>query len=217
MEENQYRNFLRQVSIRVSNLGGYQDYCRFIDDWLFYYKEIFLKNYDDKKAPRVFIAESAPSGNYENNSNYIFKRDNLNNYINTSTDMYLYRYYRGVFQNRTIPEIKLTSKMNALVDLSKNNILIIDLLPTHGIKLNSNEREIISNNLLNEIDYTILNNLNDYENKINYAFSVPPSLYRQGMCSNYLNENFIEFGNVNTGQGHAPSIQQIREIIEIGF
>jgi hypothetical protein len=217
MTRQQYMNLLAQVSNRVFNLRNYQSFNQFHNDWLNYFHNIYIPYSNGNLPPRIFIAESAPDGIYNVNANYIFKTNTLNNNICSHTDMYLYRYYRGIYPIFTPNQVRLLSKLDVLIQLSQQNILIIDLLPTHGIKLETNERYNIMNNLLNLIDYNFLNAFNFPNNNINYAFSVPPSLYSPNMCSNYLNNNFVEYGNVNMGQGHAPSIQAIIQIVQNGF
>lgn len=212
-----YEQFMAQVSSRVHRLSNYNSYANFENDWVNYYHTIYLPHANPKLPPRIFIAESAPDGVYPNNLNYIFAVNTLGNYVNTANDMYLYRYYRGVFPNINPNGVTQITKLQALVDLSQENILILDLLPTHGIKLNSNERRNIRQNLLGLLDFNFLNRLNFPNQQINYAFSVPPSLYQPNFCGIYLNPNFLEFGNVNSGQGHAPSIQAINQILKNGF
>lgn len=217
MNNQKYDCFLYQISRQVYNLRNFDSFNQFENDWLIYYQNIYLPHSNRTLPPRIFIAESAPSGIYINNSNYIFHQKTLNNNVSDSTDMYLYRYYRGVFPNSTPNQTRQLSKQQALINLSYQNILILDLLPTHGIKLESNDRVKINNNLLKLVDFNFLNSLNFPNQRIHYAFSVPPSLYTQNFCSPYLNNNFIEYGNVNTGQGHAPSIKEIKKIIQNGF
>jgi hypothetical protein len=131
--------------------------------------------------------------------------------------MFLYRYYRGVFPGATRAAVMGITKEEALTHLSIENILILDLLPTHGIKLDTEPRKRIREGLLGSLDYSFFYGLGFKELTINYAFSVPPSLYQKNMCEVYLEPNFREFGNINTGQGHAPSIKEIIKIIIAGF
>ena len=218
MDNHQYNSFLKKVSKRIFNSKNYTNFKQFENDWLNYYHNIYIPNSIKGKPPRIFIAESAPCGTYINNLNYIFHQNTLNNYVSYSTDMYLYRYYRGIFPKSTPKETKQLSKQQALINLSKENILILDLLPTHGIKLETKDRIVIKNKLVEFIDFNFLNDLNFYNQSIHYVFSVPPSLYTKNFCTPHLkNNNFIEFGNVNTGQGHSPSIQEIRKVIKNGF
>ena len=217
MNEEQYNNFLARVSNRVYGLRNFGSFNQFENAWLSYYNNIYIPNSNGAQPPRIFVAESAPNGIYIHNSNYIFHHISLMNNISDSTDMYLYRYYRGVFPGATPHQTRQISKMQALIDLSTQNVLILDLLPTHGIKLQTDDRVRINNELLELVDFNFMNGLNFPHHQIHYAFSVPPSLYTQDFCAHYLNDNFISYGNVNTGQGHAPSSQAIEQIIQNGF
>lgn len=217
MTHKEYIYFLNHISKRVGNLNNYNSFINFENDWLNYFKKIYTQYSNNNLPPRIFIAESAPNGIYPLNTNYIFHQNTLNNKISCKRDMYLYRYFRGVFINSTPKSTQHFSKRAALIELSKENILILDLLPTHGIKLAPSERDYIKNNLLNLVDFKRINNLNSPYQKVNYAFSVPPKLYSQNMCAKYLNSKFTEFGNMNTGQGHAPSIRAISQIVQNGF
>lgn len=215
ISEYTYESFLKNISLRVRNLSNYADYTKFESDWLNYFNNIYVPNCKDEFPPRIIIAESAPQGAYLGNANYIFDSSFLSNDICSIRDVYLYRYYRGVFPNIPIDNVKKLTKKLALIELAKQNILILDLLPTHGIKIKSAERTKVKTGLLGIIDYS---KLNQYKSKkVNYVFSVPPSLFMSGMCKLYLGSDYTEFGNVNTGQGHAPSIRAIERVIEMGF
>lgn len=214
LSENEYNKFLKKVSLRFIAKGDYSSYCKFENDWLTYYEDIFIKNYNPNKPPRIFIAESAPEGSYPN-KNYLFDKANLTNLISEASDMFLYRYYRGIFSNSSPGFVKKLDKRTALVHLAQENILIIDLLPTHGIKLSSSQR-ISIRKFITECDFSKLLIFSKFKS-INYCFSIPPSLYIKSMVSSFLGKNFIEFSNVNAGQGHAPSIIAIKNIVQQGF
>ena len=217
LKEVEYDKFLKNAPKCISKFSDYGSYCNFQNDWEYYYENIYLKNSNSKKPPRIIIAESAPSGSYIKNVNYIFKKSLLKKKICDKQDMFLYRYYRGVFPGATRAAVMGITKEEALTHLSIENILILDLLPTHGIKLDTEPRKRIREGLLGSLDYSFFYGLGFKELTINYAFSVPPSLYQKNMCEVYLEPNFREFGNINTGQGHAPSIKEIIKIIIAGF
>ena len=215
ISKNAYQDFLKRVSSRLVGLGNYADYTCFEKDWLYYFEKIYLPNCNKKLPPRIIIAESAPGGVYVRNVNFIFHTTFLKKRICSTRDVYLYRYYRGVFPATSIKSVKALTKEQALIDLAKQNILILDLLPTHGITIKSKERTKIKTTLLGSIDYSKISQFKNQ--KIDYVFSVPPRLYDVGMCNIHLGPNFTEFGNVNSGQGHAPSIKAIRSVIAGGF
>ena len=215
LSQIEYQNFLSKISSNFALKGDYKSYCSFENDWLSYFTNIYLPNHNLKLPIRIFIAESAPKGFYPN-QNFIFDKACLKNSISETTDKFLYRYYRGVFSNLPIASVKKLDKQSALVHLAKENILIIDLLPTHGIKLSTANRKRIGKILLSVCDYSRFTYFSNH-NAVNYSFSIPPSLYAKAMCTRYLGKNYKEFENVNTGQGHAPSIEAIKRIISKGF
>jgi hypothetical protein len=222
-----YNKLLCSFSKRLGTLGitSYGDYVQYEEDWIDYYENIYLEYSDKTKPPRIFIAESAPQGAYSSNLNYIFHKTSLSTNINCSTDKYLWNYYKGVFPLTTSPMLCEMTKRNVLVELSKENILILDILPTHGIKLQTSDRNIIKKNFLGTTPtsgFTLpkIGFLRSIIGKgvINLAFSTPPSLYAKDfLITHGLNWNFVDFGNVNTGQGHVPSRKEIEKIIVAGF
>ena len=223
-----YNKLLFSFSKRLCNLAttsSYQDYCKYENDWIHYYEKIYLRHSISNIPPRIFIAESAPQGAYSSNLNYIFHKASLKTNINCSTDKYLWNYYRGVFPLTTSPMLCGMTKIEALEKLSRKNILILDILPTHGIKLQTSDRNIIKKNFLGTTPtsgFTLpkIGFLRSIIGKgvINLAFSTPPSLYHKDfLITHGLIGNYLDFGNVNTGQGHVPSQKEIEKIIVAGF
>jgi hypothetical protein len=207
----EYNALLNKISKRVDSLADYASYMNFEKDWEDYYRRIFTIHHQKDKPVRIFIAESCPDGTYPN-PNYIFNAGSIHHIINSKRDMYLTRYFKGIF-----PRISITSmtKEECLIELAKENILILDLLPTHGIKLFTKDRIKIRTHLLGLLSLHKIIPLGGVE--IHYAFSVPPSLYTPLMLAGHLGARSVEFGNVNSGQGHAPSITAIRAIVARGF
>jgi hypothetical protein len=201
------------VSPNIAGLADYPNYVNYENAWLDYYNTIFHPNMDQSKQIRLFIAESAPNGIYPN-PNYAFDLGTRANLLAYPRDAYLWNYFRGVFPASTT---KIT-KEKALIMLSKQNILILDLLPTHGIQLERDERETLRCNPARFADLAKIKGLPNIPNKpFNYAFSVPPTSYAPGFLTPHLPTNFKEYGNVNTGQGFAPSQRAIQAIIAAGF
>ena len=209
-----YDNFLDSISNRIKKYKNFKSYAKFEKDWTSYFISIFLKKFDKNKPLRIFIAESAPSGHYPN-ANYIFDTATLRSLLDNKRDMYLSRYLKGI-----CPIYKgFITKEDALILLAEENVLIIDLLPTHGIKLKTGERKKIESHIslvghpISSVISTNLKKIKISSTVVNYAFSVPPSLYAGGM----LILKGKDFGNVNIGQGHAPSIKEIKKIVASGF
>lgn len=227
LNSSDYNKLLCSFSKRLGTLGitTYGDYVQYEKDWIYYYEDIYLRHSDTTKPPRIFIAESAPQGAYRSNLNYIFHRAFLRRKINFNTDKYLWNYYRGVFPLTTSPMLCGMTKIEALEELSRKNILILDILPTHGIKLQTSDRDIIKKNFLGTTPtsgFTLpkIGFLRSILGKgdINLAFSTPPSLYHEDfLIIHGLIGNYVDFGNVNTGQGHVPSQKEIVNIIKHHF
>ena len=201
------------VARRIARLANFHNYLNYENDWIDYYENIFQTNMVETNQIRLFIAESAPSGVYPNR-NYAFDSASRGLLLDPSKDKYLWNYFRGAFPRRTTK----ISKENALIMLSKENFLIIDLLPTHGIKLETKERKLLNADPRRFADIAKIKGLPNHKGiDFNYVFSVPPSSYTSGFLAGLLPSNYKEYGNVNTGQGHAPSQLAIQNIISKGF
>lgn len=209
MNINKYNTSLNNISNRIAVLGNYELYSTLEADWSNYFEHIFTPNRNPELQIRIITCESGP----ENIDNYMFSRDFLNNIIIANTDKYLQQIYTGVFPN--VNNNALPTRRNALIELAQQNVLILDILPSHGIKLKTKERRRIAESVTLGI-YQIekILNLEFIPNiTVNYVFAVPPSLYLHNNLQNLLPNNFIERGNLNIGQGHAPSRYALQNLI----
>lgn len=209
MTINEYNTSLNNISNRISFLGNYIVYSTLEAEWSYYFEHIFIPNRNPELQTRIIACESGP----ENIDNYMFSRDFLNNIIVANTDKYLQQIYTGVFPH--VNNNALPTRRNALIELAQQNVLILDILPTHGIKLKPKERRRIAENVTLGIyqiekilDLEFITNI-----PLNYVFAVPPSLYLHNNLQNLLPNNFIERGNINIGQGHAPSRYALQRLI----
>lgn len=201
---------LNAISPRIAGLGNFHNYITLEDDWDFYYNNVFLPNYNDNDQLRLIFCESCP----ENAANYMFLGDLLDEIITTENDKYLQQIYTGVFPH--VNNNALPTRRNAFIQLAQQNVLILDLLPTHGIRLETHERIIINaspnKNIIIDLPKIIglpfIPNVN-----LNYVFAVPPSLYTLNFILHLLPANFIDRGNINIGQGHAPSRNALEALI----
>ena len=205
-----YNIALHAISPRIAGLGNYHNYTALEDDWDHYYNKIFLLKRNVNNQLRLIFCESGP----ENAANYMFLGDSLDEIITTENDKYLQQIYTGVFP--TVNNNALPTRRNALIQLAQVNILILDLLPTHGIILETVERTIINTspnkNII--IDFCKIIRLPFITNlDLNYVFAVPPSLYSENFIQHLLPANFIDRGNLNIGQGHAPSRNALEALI----
>ena len=214
---NHYNNVLNIISSRIYKIKNYSDYCLFELDWEYYYKNIFQINCNKNKPYRLIFCESGPFGNYPNR-NYMFDNISLTYQLDSANDKYLMQIYKGVNQGNYI----VPTKLEALIYLSTQNILILDILPTHGIKLNTSERRSFvnasMNNNINLYDLGKFHQLLNLNVQItNYLFAVPPTLYYINLLTPILNSTSANFGNVNIGQGHCPSKNELARKILQGF
>ena len=207
MEEVQYNSLLAIISNRVYNKRNFETYQSFEKNWNYYYDKIYKKYYLPEKQLRLIICESGP----ETLNNYMFSEHLLDQQLTTDNDKYLQQIFSGVFPN--IRNNNLPTRRIALIELAKKNILILDLLPTHGIKLTSDERRNINLNIINFPINKITDLVFIRGVKLNYVFAVPPTLYTQNLLSNFLDNNFVETGNLNIGQGHCPSRNALWNLI----
>jgi hypothetical protein len=208
MNEVQYNSLLATISNRVYKKRNHETYLEFEENWKYYYDEIYKKYYSPKEQLRLIICESGP----ENLNNYMFSEHLLDQLLTIENDKYLQQIFTGVFPN--FSNNNLPTRRNALIELAKKNILILDLLPTHGIKLTSDERRNI-NKKINVFPINKITSLLFIRGvKLNYVFAVPPTLYTQNLLSNLLDNNFVERGNINIGQGHCPSRNALSSLIK---
>jgi hypothetical protein len=209
-----YNNALNAISPRIAGIGNYHNYTPLEDDWNYYYNNIFLPNSNVNNQLRLIFCESGP----ENEANYMFLGDSLDEIITTKNDKYLQQIYNGVFPHVNTED--LPTRRNALIQLAQQNVLILDLLPTHGIILETVERTIINTspnkNIIIDLPKIIglpfITNLD-----LNYVFAVPPSLYALNFIQHLLPANFIDRGNLNIGQGRVPSRNALEALIIIGL
>lgn len=205
-----YNIALNAISPRIAGLGNFHNYITLEDDWDYYYNDLFLPNYNGNNQLRLIFCESGP----ENAANYMFLRDSLDEIITTINDKYLQQIYNGVFP--LVNAVDLPTRRNALIQLAQQNVLILDLLPTHGIKLETPERTIINTSPKKNIilDFCKIIRLPFIPNvELNYVFAVPPSLYALNFIQHLLPAKFIDRGNLNIGQGRVPSRNALEALI----
>ena len=209
-----YNLALSSISPRIAGLGNYAHYNDSEMDWENYKNNIYLPNYNPEKQTRIIFCESAP----KKMSNYMFLHDSLHEIISVKNDKYLQQIYNGVFG--LVKTKDLPTRRNALIQLAQQNVLILDILPTHRIKLNTNERRIVNvspfKNLILDLPKILgLPNIPNID--LNYVFAVPPTLHTLNFIQYLLPANFIDRGNLNIGQGHAPSRHELERLIIQGL
>jgi hypothetical protein len=109
-------------------------------------------------------------------------------------------------------EIQEMSKRDVLIELAKQNVLILNLLPTHGIKLEADDEEKNVRTFLDNSDFTKITNF-DYD-PTHLLFAVRPSLYNKNLAQKW-GRRFVDFGNIYINT--SLSIKTLRDCIDRGF
>ncbi len=218
MNDNQFTDVLPLIPAnrrRLRRLLNFPAYDSYHIQWLNYFNTIFKKmNAKPNLRWRIILCESCP----ETAINYMFS--NIHLPIDKLRDSYLWNIFAGVFPGATLSGL---TKETALEMLAEEKILIMDILPTHGIKLSTDERkEFCSVGIQNfGFYYSIINQPPFDIYKLHYLFAVPPSLIGCGFPNiwpgNPDRNMFASGVNINIGQGHIPNKNALRSVIARGF
>jgi len=145
---NDYEYYIKEMGAKFKSpnvqwLEWYRQFCYYEKKWDKYYNQFLRIIKKNQNIPIQFVLwESCPGGMPFPHQNYVFDDFRFKNQINGVTDKYL----KNVCVKNHI-SWKNKEIGNIIEDLLKNHILIIDLYPTHGISLDSTNRE----NLFNKI------------------------------------------------------------------
>ena len=188
----------------------------------------------------LIAMESAPGTTNHPHPNYIFH--NTHTIINGNSDSYLRNIYNGAHINYGLYHNGLTKQqcLDGLLnqtDVLNNQrpIILFDLFPTHGIKLNTIHRTFLGNGALPEIQIEINNKLNFVYNNlllplelnwgnVHIKFACPPRSINPpshvvGNINHYAPGIVTHPISINTiGNGVAPNQNDLRaNIINHGF
>ena len=213
LPESSYKELLQKISPRAAEHADYSYYLRCEKEWWDYFEKIFSKFSNPNLVPRIVITESAPmKGTWPADNHYIFAIQNLHQLINPVKDAYLYRLCRGFMYEMHQEDIQEMSKRDVLIELAKQNVLILNLLPTHGIQLEFNDRKKILSELLDNLDFRKITNF-EYD-PTHLLFAVPPNLYNLNLAQKW-GKRFIDFGNIYINM--SLSTKALRDSIDLGF
>ena len=188
----------------------------------------------------LIAMESAPGGLVHPHPNYIFH--NTNNIVGRPADNYLINIFNGSNIQPGLYHNGLT-KQNCLDQLLNKSdfggnyrpIVLLDLLPTHGIKLNTRLRQFLTRNLIlgvnQEITYkflfletNLLRPLGLNWNQVHIKFACPPTTSNQpsllqGIIQHCAHGITIHPNSINTiGNGIVPNPNELRNnILNHGF
>ncbi len=220
----EYQNRMALIGLPNVSIAQYYQYTFCEVKWLDYLQNIFIPNLNQNRQDlRLIIMESCPGPNNTfPNQNYIF--NNLNNFMHGIRDSYLWQTYRGVLMpNPAIPGS--ITKHDALVQLAQQNVLLVDIIPTHQIDLNVNNlRQAVIANLINIADASKINSLISYLNSLALNPYLIKSVTSLGSTYNpHLNiiNNMLKksnyFGSMTDPTSHYPSYNLLINIINNGF
>lgn len=218
LNSNQYLAKINAIGLNndlpiSKNFANYQFYE---DKWNAYFNNVFIPNIGKSEILRLIIMESCPEGNFPN-PNYIF--DDLHNILSPTSHKYLHQTFKGFYPSVATQNL---TKVDALIQLSNQNVLLIDILPSHGFKLESRPHRCnVSIDSINCCDYLKVNDRVNYIKKLNNnpievrtVFSMGPSVnYRQ---LSIIIPGSICFGSMTSRAGY-PSYRLLEEFIKNGF
>lgn len=220
----EYQNRMVLIGLTNASIAQYYRYTFCEVKWLYYLQNIFMPNLNQNRQDlRLIIMESCPGpSNTFPNQNYIF--NNLNNFMNGKRDSYLWQTYRGVLMPNPADPGAIT-KHDALVQLAQQNVLLVDIIPTHQIDLSVNNlRQGVIDNLINIADASKINSLINYLNSIALNPFLIKSVTSLGSTYNphlniinnmIINSNY--FGSMTDPTSHYPSYNLLINLINNGF
>lgn len=239
LTEVEYTNFIENLSHNFNNLHidvAYNDYVNYEELWQNYIVNSanLLTNSGVSKIGLIAM-ESAPGSVNHPHPNYIFHQ--TNQLIGTNGDSYLKNIFNGAHLQPGLYHNGLTKQqcLDSLLLISDfqgelRPVILFDLLPTHGITLDTNMRSAIANRLFPEVEIEInykidfiqtnlLNPLGINWSNINFNYACPPKTinppsFITGHLINYTNGININPTSINTiGNGIAPSQNELRNYI----
>jgi len=152
--------------------------------WNYYFNNIFLNKWKSQtNCIKVCLLESCPGDKPFPHPNYIFDGNRANEKLDGRRDKYLISILRtfGItWEKKTITE--------SLVEISVNGVLVVDIYPTHGMRINTKNRKTFfthffdsySQEKLNAI-YTDIYNINRKAPNINSIIHCSNELYNAGL------------------------------------
>jgi hypothetical protein len=113
----------------------HNSYIFYENEWEKYFTRVFIPNHVKERCVKIELWESCPGGMPYPHPNYAFGDYKHRCRLDGSLDTYLKKMadkHGVVWSERTILQV--------LEDLARNNVLILDVYPTHGISLDTSNR-----------------------------------------------------------------------------
>jgi hypothetical protein len=243
LNQTEYTNFRVAIGIPMNapNSPTYQEYQNYHLLWENYILNIVFPALQqlNNSPSRIGLIEmeSAPGGVIHPHPNYIF--NNMHNIVGAK-DAYLKNIFNGSHLNHGYYTNGLTKNdcLCQLINMTDftgviRPIILFDILPSHGITLNTHIRNLINSGIIPEVGMEYQSKMNFIENNvliplgltwsnIHLNFASPPSTVVHHIpnitLNNYPNVT-IHAQNINTiGGGIAPNQNTLRDNIVIhGF
>lgn len=203
ISKNDYKNYLSLIGPKFSNPNinwnsWYVQYLYYESMWNDYL-QLFLTNYSNVTPPlniQFVFWESCPGGMPFPHQNYAFDSNRFNNPIHGTFDSYL-RNICVCFEinwqinnvNRNIGDL--------LIELAQRGILIIDLYPTHGVSLDTTNRQNLFTNLFGSYSMNKLINIGNETNEFpkDNNIKVTQELWNAGINNSMGNDLKINIQN----------------------
>jgi hypothetical protein len=204
--EQEYRCFIEKTAKRKFknnniNWGSwYTQYLYYESMWETYFLD-FITEYSilrEKPEIKFVFWESCPGGIPFPHPNYAFDSSRYNNNIDGQFDRYLTMVCRNFDIN--FVEQNEKKKIGEIINiLGENGVIIIDLYPTHGINLNTENRNKMFNDVFPFYGIQKLKRIGERLNHLNknYTIFVTSELFNAGfddMNPNLANEIRLALG-----------------------
>ena len=213
------------ANMGIKNPRPYLEYQNYERLWEVYIKKIVLPKFEKEKPScvRLILCESCPVGKQNPNPNYIF--DNLTNPITYPTDIYLDQIWKGIHQKSKLPAKKTKGDaLKDLVDHKDGPVVILDILPSHGINMVNYRKKVDKNPQLTvDIDKIrlLMTDIQKYCPKIVIlaTFATPPNTTKTLNVPYTINPTFIWFlPTINPyPNGYTPKWEILSRLVDNGF
>ena len=204
LDESEYKALLKKISTKVHEQANYAFYKQCEEEWWDYYNKIYTQYSKFEKPHKLVVIEAAPKSELSFGTNhYLFNNKNLGLTMkkvkspysrNSPTNDILRKIYKK-FLSHNISLLNLTNK-KVLIELAKENVLIVNMLPTYGIQLDHSDHKKIRTILSEVVDYNKRLSGFDYKTK-RLKIAIPNSLYPINIWQKVLGEKFETIEDLN--------------------
>jgi hypothetical protein len=198
LDESEYKALLKKISAKVHEQANYAFYKQCEEEWWDYYNKIYTQYSKFEKPHQIFVIEAAPKSELSfgtnhyliNNKNQVLTMKQVKSPYsrkNPPTDDILSKICEK-FLSHKISLLNLTNKTD-LIELAKENVLIVKMLPTYGIQLDLFDHKKIRTIFSEIVDYNKRLSGFDYKTK-HLKIAIPDSPYPIKIWQKVLGEKF---------------------------